>query len=119
MATIAFLATNSGGTAQGKRAMWPAPGASFAAGDDGAPIDFADVPDVSVQVIGTLGGATVTIQGSNEDTPTNWATLTAPGGLPLSFTATGLLQVLENTRWIRPLVTGGTPSGVQVLLNAR
>lgn len=82
-------------------------------GDDGAAYAPHDYPDRTVQVTGTFGGATVTIQGSNDPTatdaspPTAWFTLTDQTGGALVFTAAGGRLIVEATRWIRPLVTGG------------
>lgn len=83
---------------------WPAPGA----------------PDKTVQVSGTFDSGTVVIQGSNEDTPTNWATLHSPDGTDLSFTAAGIEAILENPLWIRPAVTGeGATASITVSILAR
>src|SRR2546427_513372 len=68
--------------------------------------------DKSVHVLAssTFGGATVAVQGSNESdtaTPTNMVTLHDPshGAGGLSFAASALEQVLENTWWIAPKLT--------------
>jgi hypothetical protein len=61
--------------------------------------------DKSVQIGGTFGGATVTLKGSNDGAA--WHTLTDPLGNALSFTAAGLKMVVEATRYIKPVVTGG------------
>lgn len=75
---------------------------------DGQRWDTQDFPDCSVQISGTFGaGGTLVIEGSNETTPTTWNTLNDPSGSPLSFTAAGLKQILELTRWVRPRVTAG------------
>jgi hypothetical protein len=92
---------------------------ALATGDDGTPEQSAHFADRSVQVFGTFAAGTVIIEGSNEATPTTWATLTDPAGLPISFTAAGLKQVVENARHIRPRVTGGAASGMSVILVAR
>ncbi len=77
------------------------------AGDSGAPFACPNYTDKSIQVFGTFGGATVTIQGSNViDSPT-YATLNDPSGTSLAITSAGIKQVLENTYWIRPIVSGG------------
>lgn len=110
MATAAVTIVNAGDGAALRHASW----AALAAGDDGTAIELPNWPDRSVQIRGTFGGTTITIQGSNEATPTTWATLTQPGGAPLSFTAAGLAQVVEITRWIRPLSTGGAGVAVTV-----
>jgi hypothetical protein len=77
------------------------------AGDTGKPFECPHYADKSVQVIGTFGGATVTIQGSNmKDTPT-YATLNDDGGTALTFTSAGIKKIRENTYWVRPIISGG------------
>lgn len=80
-------------------------------GDTGKPLPHSQYSDKSVQVTGALGGATVVIQGSNDD-GTTWVTLTDAQGNALSFSAAGLEMVAEATGLIRPSVSGGT--GVSV-----
>lgn len=87
--------------------------------DDGAPVTVLPRLSVSVQVTGAFGGATVVVEGSNEEFPTTWATLNQPGLGPLSFTAAGLGMVLEPVRWIRPRVVGGSGTSVTVSLVAQ
>lgn len=73
---------------------------------DGESIRYTDYQDRSVQVLGTFGGGTVTMQGSN-DGGTTWATLTDPLGNNLAFTAAGMKQITELPDLIRPLLSGG------------
>ena len=61
--------------------------------------------DRSAQVSGVFGGATVVIEGSNNDT--TYHTLTDPQGNLLSFTTPGLELVMELVSSIRPRVVGG------------
>ena len=78
------------------------------ANDVGVAFLSAAWPDKTVHVEGTFGAAgAVAIEGTNEESPTNWHTLTDPQGDPLSFSAGGIKTILENTRWIRPKVTAG------------
>jgi len=58
-----------------------------------------------VQVTGTFGGATVTMQGSHDGT--NWATLNDLQGDPITISAAGITSIQESTLQIRPNVTGG------------
>jgi len=82
--------------------------ASMANGDDGQWIDTQAFRDISVQVTGTFGsGGTLLIEGSNEATPTNAATLNDPQGNAISVQAAKIEQVLESVRWIRPRVSAG------------
>jgi len=84
----------------------------------GAPVALPQYPTKSVQVIGTFGSATCTIQGSNVITDPTYATLTIgtstttggttdAGSMNCVFTAAGLKKIYENTYWVRPSVNGG------------
>lgn len=84
---------------------------------DGAPIEMGPWADRSVQVEGTFGGATVTIQGTNDGT--NWQTLNNPASVALSFSAAGFKGILELPMKIRPLVTGGTSVSLTVSMVVR
>lgn len=82
--------------------------ANIAAGDTVNPIgaqhtDFAD-RNVQMESGGGSGfnGGTVTLQGSNEETPTNWQSLTDPQGNAIAKTAAALEQITEATVWVRP-----------------
>lgn len=82
--------------------------ASMANGDVGNAWDTQDFQDMSVQVHGTFGaGGTLTWQGSNDVSPSNWYTLTDPQGNALTVTSAKIEQVQELTRWMRPNVTAG------------
>lgn len=86
---------------KGSLATWTA----LATGDTGKPIVGIGLSDRSFQASGTFGGATVILQGSNNGT--DWVTLTDPAGAAISFTSTGLKQVLQVTKYMRPSVSGG------------
>ena len=84
-------------------------------GDDGEALTL-NGNKVSVQAIGTFAGSTITMQGSNDKV--NWTNLNdeAVPGNPCSFTATGLKGVLQTVKYIRPSVSGGTGTGLKVVL---
>lgn len=85
--------------------------AALAAGETGDTAGFsAGFNDRSIQVAGTFGGTTVTVEGSNDGS--NWATLNDVFGDPLSFTVAGLAQVLECTRYVRVKSTGGAGASI-------
>ena len=86
---------------------------------DGGAVSIPGASDRSVQVMGTFGGTTVTIQGSNERTPTVWATLHDVNGDALTFTSAGIEVVAENTTHIRPLLAGGAGVDVDVIMLVR
>jgi len=74
-------------------------------GDDGAPLSMPDFADKTIQVLGTLGGATVNIEGSLDGV--TWSLLTSPQGDVLAFTAADLSAVTELVTHIRPNISGG------------
>lgn len=71
---------------------------------------------MTVQVTGTIGGATLTVEGSNDGT--NFSTLNDAQGNALSLTAVGIEQILENTEYIRIGRSGGTTTNVNVVIHA-
>lgn len=83
-------------------------------GDDEGIVAFADK---TVQVDGTFGGTTVTLEGSNDGA--SWFGLSDPQGTAISFTAAGLSAILENPRYIKPVMTGGAASSINVRLVGR
>jgi len=81
--------------------------AAMATGDVGAGVPIAYAADLTGQVSGTFGGATITWQGSNDNTI--WHPLTRRSvGTDLAFTSAAVHTANENPAWIRPSVTGGT-----------
>lgn len=79
---------------------------------------LAQYPDKSVQVFGTFGGATLAIEGSN-DGGTTWGAVHDGQGNAVSFTAAGIEAIAENVDQVRPSLTGGAGTTVQVYLVAR
>ena len=75
--------------------------------DGGSWVSLEKFCRATYHVFGTFGGATVTLQGSNETTPANPFALTDQAGAALSFTATGGRPSIPAPRWVRPFVTGG------------
>lgn len=83
--------------------------------DSGAGYALPFAADVTAQVIGTFGSATVKLQGSNDGT--NWFDLTKKGGTSAaSVTAAGGFTVNENPAYIRPATSGGTGTDVDVIV---
>lgn len=81
---------------------------NMANGDVGEPVQFAGAPDRSAHVHGTFGaGGSVSLQGSNEPIPSNYATLNDPFGNAATLTAAGIKAIGELVRYIRPSVTAG------------
>lgn len=76
-----------------------------------------DTAIASVQVSGTFGGATLTLQQSNDGT--NWFTAKTPTGDNVVATAAGMFEVSLSGLYIRPSISGGSSSSINVILVAR
>lgn len=113
MATIAVAKTS--GQAQNPTYLWET---LTETNLDGAGIEIADSADRSVQVTGTFGGTSVAMQGSN-DGGTTWAPLLDAFGAAVVFTAAGLKQIMTLAKEIRPLLTGGAGTDVDVTVFAK
>lgn len=75
-------------------------------GDSGLPLEGPNLSDKTFSLTGTYGGATVTIEGSNDGS--TWITLKDPFGDLYSYTAGSKCEIiLQNPRYLRPNVTGG------------
>lgn len=71
----------------------------------------------AVQIGGTFGGATVTLQGSNDgDT---YFTLRDLIGNTISATAAGMFEFTTAVLYLRPAVTGGSGNAVDVTVMLR
>jgi hypothetical protein len=93
---------------------------------DGSAVRAIEYADKTFQVDGTFGAtATVTLQGSNDETsPANWYPLTKAGtGTSAAFTTSGgagMTSVNEDPIWVRPLLSGGDgTTSLSVRLAAR
>ena len=98
LSTISLIGSNN----SIKLAVW----ATLLNGDDGAPFEFVDWADRTIQVFGTFGaGGTVVLEGSNDGV--NYSTLTDSNGVAMSYTAAAVKQINEAPRYVRPRVTAG------------
>lgn len=90
--------------------------AGLATGDTGAPVSNAGARGAvgSIQFSGTFGGATATLEGSNDGT--TWFTLKDTLGNLVSLTAAGLVEFSSAALYLRPSVSGGT--GVSIAATA-
>jgi hypothetical protein len=93
-------------------------------GDTGKPMESSAHSDKTVQVLGNFGtNANVTMQGSNVAVPSenddDWITLTDTTETDLVFTAKSGAIILQNYRWIRPKVTGGTTPALDIYITAK
>lgn len=102
---------------QGANSVVTAIWSSMTTGDIGVQVALTDWYDRSIQISGTFGGATVTIQGSNDGV--NWNTLRDPASVVLTFTAADIKQLLEMALYVRPIVTGGAGVSVNIAMAGR
>lgn len=70
-----------------------------------------------MQVTGTFGGATITLQGSNDGT--NFAAITDPAGNDVALSAAGIIDFSTAAAYIRPASSGGTADDVTVTVVLR
>jgi hypothetical protein len=111
MATIALTSADRNTVNGAILLTWEALGNADVGGAHAVP--FA--ADTTVQVIGTFGGATVKLQGSNNGA--DWFDLTKKGGTSAaSVTAAGGFAVNEMPAFIRPSTSGGTGTDVDVIV---
>lgn len=88
--------------------------------ETGDSVSIAGAADRSVHIFGTFGGATVTIEGSNEsESPTDFVGLNEQDSTAISATSKALFQIEQNVIHIRPVVTGGTSSAIKIRLACR
>jgi len=71
----------------------------------------------SIQALGTFGGGTVKLQGSNDGT--NWVDLNDTEGTAIGITSAGASEFTTSMVYIRPLVTGGTADDLDVYIALR
>lgn len=71
----------------------------------------------SMQVTGTFGSATITLQGSNDGT--NFAAITDLAGNDCALSAAGLVDFSTAAAYIRPASSGGTADDVTVTVVLR
>jgi hypothetical protein len=70
-----------------------------------------------VQVTGTFGGATITLQVSNDGT--NYVTLKDSTGTDISLTAAGMREFSTAALYLKPTSTDGTDDNVTVTVVLR
>jgi len=76
-------------------------------GDIGRPVSYPTYTVRSVQVVGTFGGASMLLEGSNMPTSPTYVGLLNPWYGMINLSEAGLKAVLENTYWVRPRIMGG------------
>jgi len=75
-------------------------------GDTFQEAGIGQYPSQTLQISGTLSGATVGLEGSNDGT--NWVDLTTDGSTAID--GLGIFWVWETPRYVRPSLSGGDGS---------
>jgi hypothetical protein len=83
----------------------------------GAKINTAEFLTLNIQATGTWDGATINAQGSNDGS--TWSNLTDLQGVEIAFTADDIAQIQELPEWLRPALSGGTTSDIDVTVISR
>lgn len=98
-----------------KRNLWE----TLTESDTAEALELGDTDTLAscVQIVGTFGGATITIQGSNDGT--NWANLEDLQGNALSFTSAAIADFSTAAAYIRPNATGGSSQDLDIYLTTR
>lgn len=86
--------------------------------DTCAPVAMSGYADKSIQVFGTFGGGSVALQGSN-DSGTTYAPLNDAGGTVIAITSAKIKSVLENTEWMKPVISGGSSQSLSIAMVTR
>jgi hypothetical protein len=110
MATVQFSNTRDGAIV----VTW----AALAGTDVGSPFRVPSSADLTFQVSGTFGGATVTLQGSNDSTTWHGLSQKGVGATTMSYAVNTVHACNETPLFVRPFVTGGTSSSITVILAA-
>lgn len=97
--------------------VWTSVGTT-SADDSGAGVIIpGGYEDVTIHVKGTFAGSTLTVQGSNDAVPSvgaAWAALNADPSGAAAFTVAGVKKLAERAFAIRPVLTCGSSSNLDV-----
>lgn len=117
MATVVLQTENKGNV---QHVKWE----GLTTNDYGQPWELPNYADKTFSILGDFGsGATVTLQGSNVWSPVlttdnDWHTLTDTTETDIAATSKLGGQILQNYRWVRVKVTGGTSPDIDVYISS-
>lgn len=91
----------------------------YSTADTSVPVKVQNMQGLagSVQVTGTFGGATITLQVSNDGT--NYVTLKDSAGTAISLTAAGMAEFSTAALYLKPTSSGGAADNVTVTVILR
>lgn len=113
MAEITYTTTRD--TGGGVLYTW----ASVTEADTFEPAEFTkkNFSSIAIQIGGTFGGATVVVNGSNDDSV--YGGLSDLGGTAISVTAAALKSIGDKPLYIQPAASGGTSQSLTVKMLVR
>lgn len=109
MATVSPVISPTGSPNGVPRVVW----GDIVTGDTINSLKLARRFEASVQISGTFGGATVTLQHSNDGT--NWFTVKDVSNTNVTATANAIFEVAISSAYVRPSVAGGTANDIDVI----
>lgn len=110
MATITHSQYNGQAGSNTVTVLWETMGND----DTGTAVQIAPWADRTISAQGTFGSATVTLQGSEDNS--TWRTLDDNTGTAITFTADGSKVIAQNPRYIRVTTAGGTGTDLDVYI---
>lgn len=117
MATVTPTRSNDVGTGDGSVVQYT--WTLTSSNRDGLPVEMVEWADRTLTATGTWGGATLTLQGSNDNT-TFLTQSNAAGGSAATLTADGMITPIEAPRYFRPnLTVAGVGASLTVILTLR
>lgn len=75
------------------------------------------LPYASVQISGTFGGATITLQSSNDNT--TFFAIKDISGTTVSAVAASIFEILSSAAYLKPTIAGGGANAVDITLILR
>ena len=76
-------------------------------GDEGKPLSIPSGEEFSIQVVGDFSNASVIFEGSLEEFPSRWFTLTDRQENEVSLSFEGGTSLCNLVGWLRPRILGG------------
>ncbi len=76
------------------------------------PVSYPEFADKSVHPSGTFGGASVRVYGSNNGS--TFVALNDASSTAIAISSEGIKQVLENTLFVKPDMTGGSGQTITI-----
>lgn len=98
----------TGSSGAGDQSCWVATWSGIVQGDTMSPVTMPKHSDKSIHAFGVFGaGGSISLNGSNDLNQGGYAPLNTPASVAIAITADGAKAVLENTVFVKPVLTSG------------